>query len=223
MPLDAPTDSQSYWKRQARDFFGYYGRQGFSARRSVSAFLDARTTVLWSLAGWDRQSRMLDLGCGSGVHMATVAGQCRSVIGLDYSAQMLASAAEQLAGQAASNACLALGDAQALPFARAHFDWIVSMGLLDYVDSPAAVLAECRRVLCPQGRAIVSLPKSPSAFFWLRTPWGDRLKARVFGLPPVRNVLSRGQVESLFSAAGFEIESLSAVWTTMWMVKARVR
>lgn len=214
------TDTQSYWKGRARAFAGYYAGGGLSLRHSVSAFLDSRTRLLRTLAGWDERSLVLDLGCGSGVHVKEIAPRCREIVGVDYSHQMLKLAEAELSTLPRRNWSLVLADAQALPLPGARFDWIVSMGLLDYVPSAAAVIAECRRVLRPGGSLLVSLPKTPSLFAPLRTAPGDWLKARLFDLPPIRNVFSRAQVEALLREQGFELRELRAVWTTMWVARA---
>lgn len=217
---DGAKDTQSYWKGQARAFAGYYAGGGLSIRHSVSAFLDSRTRLLRTLAGWDERSAVLDLGCGSGVHVKEIAPRCREVVGVDYSHQMLKLAEAELLSLPRRNWSLLLADAQALPLGAACFDWVVSMGLLDYVASAAAVVGECRRVLRPGGTLLLSLPKTPSLFAPLRTPPGDWLKAKLFDLPPIRNVFSRAEVEALLRAQGFELRELHAVWTTMWVARA---
>jgi SAM-dependent methyltransferase len=213
-------DTQSYWKGRARAFAGYYAGGGLSLRHSVSAFLDSRTRLLHTLAGWDERSAVLDLGCGSGVHVREIAPRCREVVGVDYSHQMLKLAEAELRGLPRRNWSLLLADAAALPLPAARFDWIVSMGLLDYVASPPAVILECRRVLRPGGTLLVSLPKTPSLFAPLRTRPGDWLKARLFDLPPIRNVFSRAEVVALLRERGLELRELHAVWTTMWVAQA---
>lgn len=49
-------------------------------------------------------------------------------------------------------------DAHSLPFAQGIFATVVVCETLQYVASPATVLRECRRVLQPDGRLIVSVP-----------------------------------------------------------------
>jgi ubiquinone/menaquinone biosynthesis C-methylase UbiE len=206
-----------YWKHGASRFSKHYDPQhGFSVRKVVGSFLDARSRALGGIGSRGKGSRILDLGCGSGVHMRELV--CAHAVGLDYSLQMLALARRGL-GAVPGLRSLVLGDASRLPFCNASFDCIVSMGLLDYVASPEDVLAESRRVLVPGGVLVCSFPKSPSLFSPLRSRLGTWVKKHVFDLPQIRNTWSRGQLESALSRSGFELESLASVWTTMWMVR----
>lgn len=217
-PPDDPRDG-GYWRERPASFSAYYkGMSWLSPRRAVSRFLDRRSVVLLSLLDPRKGTTILDVGCGSGVHLRQLAPSCRRILGVDSSAKMLDLAREELAGE--PNWSLQRADAQALPFADRSFDCVISMGLLDYVASPRGVLAECRRVLKDGGSLLFSAPKRPSAFFFLRTRAGDRVKKALFDLPPIENVLGRADLEALLASAGLEALSVRTVWTTMWIVKA---
>jgi ubiquinone/menaquinone biosynthesis C-methylase UbiE len=208
----------AYWKRKAERFARHYaGAGGFSMRRAVSSFLDARARVLRRMDPWNEGVRVLDLGCGTGVHL----DQLRSAwaVGLDYSAQMLELARRRLGGTT-RRAKLVLGDAGHLPFADQSFDGIVCMGLLDYLAMPERALAEAHRILMADGLLICSFPKSPSVFQPLRSRIGTWIKKQVFDLPQIQNTWTRSQLESDLSDQGFRLEQVSEIWTTMWMVRA---
>jgi len=68
-----------------------------------------------------------------------------------------------------------------LPFGPACFDAVVAASVLEYVDSPAAVLAECARVLRPGGVVLCTVPNLTNPIRWLE--WLAGLAAR---LPWVR-------------------------------------
>jgi ubiquinone/menaquinone biosynthesis C-methylase UbiE len=207
--------SGAYWKGRAASFAGYYRGSSSALRGFVSRFLDRRTRVLAALMDPWPGGRVLDLACGSGVHLGTLGGASRRVVGVDYSEQML-----RLAGAGLERGQPGNASARRLPFRAGSFDALVSMGLLDYVQAPEAVLAECHRVLGQGGVLLVSAPKAPSAFFLLRTRLGERVKAALFDLPPIVNVLRAGQLDALLERGGFVPERVTSVWTTMWMVRA---
>jgi len=92
-------------------------------------------------------SRVLDVATGPGYAAAAAAARGADVIGLDFSAAMLAMARRQ-------HPALDLreGDAEDLPFADASFDAVMmNFGLL-HVPRPELAVAEAFRVLRPQGR-----------------------------------------------------------------------
>ena len=69
---------REYWQRDPESFAGYYDRQPL-IRRVVSRFLDSRTRILMSLLDCPADAVLLDLGCGSGVHVERLVGCCREV------------------------------------------------------------------------------------------------------------------------------------------------
>ena len=103
---------------------------------------------------------VLDAGCGTGGFLA-VLGQRRPDLrrtGLEFNAGAAWRAA------AKSGADIVRGSVNALPFADAGFDAVVSADVLchEAVD-PSSALAELLRVLRPGGRLVVNMP----AYAWL--------------------------------------------------------
>ena len=50
------------------------------------------------------------------------------------------------------------GDIQNLPYKQASFDWIICSHVLEHVPDDKAALKEIRRILKPDGRAILMVP-----------------------------------------------------------------
>jgi ubiquinone/menaquinone biosynthesis C-methylase UbiE len=216
------TRSESYWKEDAVSFASLYGKThgGTAFSRIVAGFLSDRSKTLMRMIGDGRFAAVLDVGCGSGIHMRMLAPRTTRVCGIDYSAQMIAEAKHTLADVPAKTWNLAVADAASLPHKNGQFDLVIAMGLLDYVPSPEAVLRECRRVMAAKSVLVVSLPKNPSVFSFLRSGIGNAIKKRVFNLPPIDNALSREELETLFARAGLTVVDTDDVWDAMWMVKA---
>jgi ubiquinone/menaquinone biosynthesis C-methylase UbiE len=98
-------------------------------------------------------ARVLDIACGTGVLLAQVQHlepTARSV-GVDVTHAMLHVAAGRLRGLP-----LVQGSGDSLPFANASFDCVVTTSALHYVEQPAMMLAEMKRVLAPGGAAIIT-------------------------------------------------------------------
>jgi ubiquinone/menaquinone biosynthesis C-methylase UbiE len=95
--------------------------------------------------------RVLEIGIGSGLNLPYYGPSVTSVDGVDPSARLLA-----MAGGAVRELDFPLslhrGSAEALPFADASFDTIVSTWTLCSIPDPLAALGEMRRVLRPGGR-----------------------------------------------------------------------
>jgi SAM-dependent methyltransferase len=88
--------------------------------------------------------RILDVGCGTGVHMAALAEHDWTVTGVDISDDMLRIARER-------GLDVIRADATALPFDDESFEAAVSMWTHTDVDDFAAVVQEVARVLRRDG------------------------------------------------------------------------
>lgn len=100
--------------------------------------------------------RVLDVACGTGALTLSAAGRVApggAVVGLDANPQMLAVARRKRA----SGIEWVDGRAEALPFADASFDAVVSQFGLMFFDDRAAALREMWRVLRPGGKLAVAV------------------------------------------------------------------
>jgi SAM-dependent methyltransferase len=111
----------------------------------VSELLALRAFVPW-------EGRGVEIGVGSGRFAAPLGVQ----VGVDPSPAMLAHAA-------ARGVQVVLGTAEALPFAAGTFDHALVVTTICFVDSPAKMLTEARRVLKPGGRLVIGFVDRDSA------------------------------------------------------------
>lgn len=110
--------------------------------------------LLLDRIGAARGLRILDVGCGDGVLATRLAQGGARVTGLDASADMIA-AARHRAKAAGVKVDLVEGSAGDLPFPAGHFDCVVSVATLCFVDDPRQAVREMVRVLKPGGRLIL--------------------------------------------------------------------
>lgn len=90
----------------------------------------------------------LDVGCGRGVRTEALRALGFTAIGVDLDPGRIAAARASYPG-----CTFHVGDVMALPLPDASCDLVFSCSVLQYVDH-RRMLAECRRVLRPGGRAI---------------------------------------------------------------------
>jgi ubiquinone/menaquinone biosynthesis C-methylase UbiE len=117
----------------------------------------------------ERAASVLDVGCGTGILAAHIAGHVRSVVGMDLSPMMLAAASRRRDESRIANVEFVVGDLESLPFGDASFDCVVSSAAL-YNTRLQVSLPELRRVVKPGGRILI-------ADLVQRHPWLDRRPA----------------------------------------------
>lgn len=111
----------------------------------ISELLALRPFVPWGGEG-------IEIGVGSGRFAAPLGVQ----VGVDPSPAMLVHAT-------ARGISVVEGTAENLPFVAASFDFALVVTTLCFVDSPARMLAEARRVLKPGGRLVIGFIDRESA------------------------------------------------------------
>ncbi|HJR52844.1 MAG TPA: class I SAM-dependent methyltransferase [Gemmatimonadota bacterium] len=172
--------------------------------------------LLDRLADW--RGRVLDLGCGTGIHTRAVAELADWAVGIDVSPRLVRKAQVKLRGARGS---VVVADAGHMPFADATFDAALSYGEpLSHIEDPGAVLAELARVMRPGGRAILSVDNewnlrtltSPKRFLRAATSRGGAVRDWEFyddGGLAVRlslKTFTHSELAGLLSRNGFQVE-----------------
>lgn len=110
-------------------------------------------------------SRVLEVGVGTGLSLSAYPRHAR-VVALDRSAEMLKHAQRKVERLRLRHVRLVEGDALALPFSDASFDYVMAFHVITVVPDHARLLAEARRVLRPGGTCVV-INHFRSASRWL--------------------------------------------------------
>lgn len=133
----------------------------FRRRRDLALF-----EVLTHLPEAPRKCQVLDLGCGTGPVLAELRRAGLQVEGLDGSPDMLAHARRRLQSQRLSTEGLTQGDCRHTHFPDAHFDTVVCLGVISYLEDYQPVLAEIQRLLKPGGLLVLSFRNTFNPLLW---------------------------------------------------------
>jgi ubiquinone/menaquinone biosynthesis C-methylase UbiE len=213
--------AERYWKTEANIFDSFYDPPPQLLHRFVHHFLLERFNLIARLSEDIRPGQLVaDIGCGSGLYIGLALNRGANSIGVDYSSQMLKLTRARLKEFDPTLYHLKEGDSHRLPLKDDACDWVLAVGLLDYVEDLDTVLTELHRVLKSGGQVIMTFPKSPSPFFLIRSSFGNTIRRALLGLPPIKNILNEQQLVQVVTKTGFTIQHLTAIQATMWVVKA---
>ena len=135
----------------------------------------------------------IDVGCGTGDVIALLADAgAHRVVGSDLSTDALGHAADR-----AHRGALVVSRAERLPFPAACADVVVSLEVIEHLDSDIAALREYRRVLRPGGTLLVTVPAYESL-------WGEH-----DDWAGHRRRYGAGQLARTIGRCGFEVTRTS--------------
>ncbi len=141
----------------------------------------------------NRDSLLLDMGCGTGNYAASLWPVAKSIIGIDISTAMLKQANAKFPFLPLVN-----GDITCLPFGSDTFDGALAVQVLHHVKQPDVFLAEARRVL-KNGACIAvhSCSHRQMRSFWFYHYFPRGLEADLARIPDA------GEIAGLLERAGF--------------------
>ena len=169
------------------------------ASRGATATDDKR---LRSLA----RGRVLDAGCGIGMHLSRLMGpNLSSSVGVDAGMPGL------LHGKAQSpNGIFIAANLCQLPFRDEEFDFIYSIDVIEHIDNPLSALHEYYRVCRPGCLAFVQTPNYPVKRVYDLWHWMRRSKSCLADDPTHVSPLSSFALREMMTEVGFDIISMSA-------------
>lgn len=148
-------------------------KPGQTYQKAAAGLLDR---ILDCRPGW----RVLDIGCGLGLHLGHLMRRGVLAYGLENGPVMAKLASQRLGDKAE----VQVGDAHDLPFEDNSFDAVIMVNSLELMDRKAQVMAEAVRVAASRICLISANPLSLSAPRW-------------WGLPGASHPLFKGHPMSL--------------------------
>ncbi len=156
-------------------------------------------------AGTRPGARVLDVAAGPGTLTFLAAKAAKSVEAIDFAGDMIAILEQRARDAGVSNVTARVGDGQALPYESSSFDAVFSMFGLIFFPDRAAGLTEMKRVLRPDGVAVVSSWR-PFGEAPLLAAVMAALAEQLPDLPFGKNKAPMGEVDEVIAemtAAGF--------------------
>jgi SAM-dependent methyltransferase len=172
----------------------------------------AVTSALLKFAEPQDGEAVIDIGCGCGVTslaVARVVGSNGSVLGVDFSAPMLAVAERRARDAGLSNVRFVEADASTYAFDPQRFDLLVSQLGVMFFDEPVRAFAHLYGALRPGGRLRVACFRSLIENDWFSVPLAAARK--VVSVPPPDDPTAPGptsladpdHLRTVLRAAGF--------------------
>lgn len=185
-------------------------RQAFARQAATMASAPAFTEAsmierLRVAVGAVQDGRVLDLACGPGIVTVELARDAREVVAFDLTPEMLQKARERCAQAGLMNVRFEQGTAEALPFADASFDAVVTRFTMHHFASPAVVASQLARVVRPGGRIVIA--DSLSSHIADEAELHNALE--ILRDPSHIRMLSREQLLAIIQEAGFTVLSES--------------
>ena len=142
--------------------------------------------LLFEMVRPEKEEKILDVGCGTGVFTSDLLDAGSKVTGLEISFPMLRRAGIKAAGR---DFFMVQGDMRCLPFADNYFEKTVSVTAIEFLDLDARdAVGEMFRVTRPGGLVIVASLNSLS-------PWAARRSAAKKGHPVFAHARFRSPAE----------------------------
>jgi ubiquinone/menaquinone biosynthesis C-methylase UbiE len=196
-------ENERYRDRQKETPMGLYNRfilpQVIELAMRQKNFAPFRERVVGAARG-----RVLEIGIGSGLNLASYRSGAEGVYGVDPSTELLSKASQRIEA-APVPVKLVEGSAEKLPFDDRSFDTVVMTFTLCSIPDAALAVREMRRVLTPEGELrFVEHGQAPDPSVvrwqdWLTPAW-KRLGGGCH--------LNR-KIDELLKTGGFRIEQLS--------------
>jgi ubiquinone/menaquinone biosynthesis C-methylase UbiE len=155
------------------DVKAYFERVSTDWDDMRSSFYNADVIDALALhGGVDANTRVVDVGTGTGFVAVGLAGRARSVIGVDNSPAMLTVAADNVAECGLGNVSLISGEIDQPPLDNNSVDVAVANMVLHHAPDPAAMVAEMTRVVRPGGTVAIT-DEIKHDYEWMRTEQAD--------------------------------------------------
>jgi ubiquinone/menaquinone biosynthesis C-methylase UbiE len=213
----------SYWHQNSPAFSNQYKSFLGMPLSWVGLFLHQRYKCITFLLNSIPGKIFLDIGCGSGIFLKWAISHNFFAYGIDYSEQMLDLSKKNLRSYSNNDFKLIRAKATQIPLKDKSVDIILASGLTDYLTNKETYtfFQEIKRILKPEGYAIVTFPKQESPLSFLRSGFGLWIRKNFLHLPPMKTEYTKEQSLRLFYDAKLQPIKIQDVMFTMRIVMGK--
>ncbi len=156
--IDQKKNVDLYFKKSNSWQGELYGKESDYFARAVQRRLTYSMKMIEDMA-LPPGSKVLDIGCGSGIYVEQLLKSGFEVTGVDLTEEMLSATRKRLGigGNDAGKVHLRLGDVENIPLPDNEFDLVICVGVLTYLISDEKAQAEIRRVMKPGAPLLLNL------------------------------------------------------------------
>ncbi|RLJ01850.1 MAG: hypothetical protein DRP11_03810 [Candidatus Aenigmatarchaeota archaeon] len=160
-----------------------------------------------------KNSRILDLGCGSGVFIEKLKEKgFKNIIGLDINLEHL-----KYSLTIDKNNTLVLGKGEELPFRR-KFDAVICAEVIEHTKEPFKMLKEMRRILKPGGLLFITTPNKKSSFPILWEMW-KRWKGKIWSGKELHETdFTPASLKELMEKSGFDVIRTRTILSVSYLI-----
>jgi ubiquinone/menaquinone biosynthesis C-methylase UbiE len=124
-----------------------------------------RLRIITNLIGNPIGKSIVDVGCGDGIHAATLASYGAYVVGVDISQKRLKRCKRRVKGyDFAGLMDFVVADAEHLPLRPSLFDYAICSEVIEHLRRPQVAGSELANVIRKEGRVILTTPNTLSVF-----------------------------------------------------------
>lgn len=216
-----PTDSNDFRHEPGFDRHASHWWDDRGPLRTLHAINPARLDYIdrrCTLAG----KQVLDLGCGGGLLCEAMASRGAQVTGADIANELIEVAREHAGRQGLTIDYIQAESSDLLQQSK-RFDIIACLEMLEHVDDPGQVIADCTQLLKPGGELVLStLNRTPRAYLFaiLGAEYLTRLLPR--GTHDYERFIQPAELAACCRAHGLKVQDISGLTYVPWLNRAHI-
>lgn len=156
--VETPHDILEHFDKSAADYLEAHGK--------ADRLLKYRLSIVHRLLQGVKHCVLVEIGCGTGIHLFELTDHFDSLVGTDLSPNMIREAEKRReVHPAKSRIRLSVDPAEKLStLSDASVDVVLCIGTLEHIPDKLAVLKQAHRILKPQGAFVCLTPNG--GYFW---------------------------------------------------------